>query len=297
MVYFFTQDGQKYNLYNLPSGLVIRGSVNLSNMGLTRLPDMSKCTVNGHFICSLNPLDSLAGCPQSVSSFVCEYTDIRDLRGAPKMADLVSVRHNRLTSLVGAPRNIYYDESFWRQHPDEPRYLEWETVFDCSNNELTSLTGLTMGWTELRCNNNQIKSLSAWRMHPSSDKKWVHCYLWCANNNLVRLNLDSEMSGHGRIFNFSGNPCTTKYVESILKQRGITDAPTTLDIVAATKYLTYSLEDDYNDFMSIDELRIANRELFDNKKTFARGATVVKARTKRTTPQQQITVAKDDKVH
>ncbi len=43
----FTQDGQEYDLNHLPDGFVIQGNIDLSNMGLTELPDLSKVIVGG----------------------------------------------------------------------------------------------------------------------------------------------------------------------------------------------------------------------------------------------------------
>ncbi len=274
---FFTQDGKKYNLYNLPAGLVIRGDLNLSNMGLTKLPDMSKCTVEDRFDCSFNPLTSLVGCPRAVQEFVCEYTDIRDLRGAPKLAESVYVRHNRLKSLVGAPHTYYDDEDFWREFPDEPRYLDWEFMeFNCSDNELTSLAGLPAGWDFIVCDNNNIKSLSALQPHPLVDKRLFFLNISCANNNLVRLDIDSRFSDV-TVRGFNGNPCTKKYAEWFLKKRGLVKNPTALDIAAMVELM--SDEDFMEDgFINMDELRAANRELLDNKRTFARGVAAIDTR-------------------
>ena len=276
---FFYQDGKRYNLYDLPAGLVIRGSLNLSNMGLTKLPDMSKCTVEDRFDCSFNPLTSLAGCPRVVQTFVCVYTDIRDLRGAPRLAKEVYVRHNRLKSLMGAPHTYYDDEDFWREYPDEARYLDWPFMkFNCSDNELTTLSGLPAGWDFVVCDNNNIKSLSALHPHPLVDNRLFYLNVSCANNNLVRLDIDSRFADV-TFRNFNGNPCTKKYAEWFLKKRGLIKNPTALDIAAMMELMD---DKDFmsDGFMDMDELRVANRELFDNKKTFARGTSAVDARVK-----------------
>ena len=38
---YFTQDGKKYNLYDLPNDFIINTDVNLSKLGLTKLPNLS----------------------------------------------------------------------------------------------------------------------------------------------------------------------------------------------------------------------------------------------------------------
>ena len=66
---------------------VIEGNVDLSNLSLTELFDLSDVEVTGNFNCSSNDLTSLAGSPETVGGWVdCSY--------------------NRLTSLVGCPKTI-----------------------------------------------------------------------------------------------------------------------------------------------------------------------------------------------
>ncbi len=62
----FKQDGNLYDLYDLPEGFVIKGDLDLSNKGLTKLPDLSKVIVEGDFDCFGNQLTSLEGAPQKV---------------------------------------------------------------------------------------------------------------------------------------------------------------------------------------------------------------------------------------
>ena len=81
----FEQDGVKYNLYDLPDGFVIKGDLDLSDKGLTELPDLSKVTVKGDFDCSSNQLTSLQGTPQEVGGyFYCYNNQLTTLEGAPR---------------------------------------------------------------------------------------------------------------------------------------------------------------------------------------------------------------------
>ena len=63
---FIKQDGKFYDLYDLPDGFVIKGDLDLSGKGLTKLPDLSKVIVEGSFRCQNNQLTSLQGAPQEV---------------------------------------------------------------------------------------------------------------------------------------------------------------------------------------------------------------------------------------
>ena len=64
---------------------VIQGNVDLSELCLTKLPDLSDCEVTGVFICSYNNLTSLVGSPSKVGGdFICYSNQLASLEGAPK---------------------------------------------------------------------------------------------------------------------------------------------------------------------------------------------------------------------
>ena len=120
----FEQDGKTYSLYNLPDGFVIKGDVDISDKGLTKLPDLSKVKVEGDFHCFNNQLTSLQGAPREVGGdFDCENNQLTSLIGAPQeIAGNFHCGDNQLTSLEGAPQKVGYN-------------------FRCSDNKLTSLSG------------------------------------------------------------------------------------------------------------------------------------------------------------
>lgn len=280
---FFTQNGNEYNLYKLPRDghFEIRGNLDLSNMGLKELPDLSMVSISGDFVCSHNPLTSLQGCPKSVGGdFVCEYTDIADLRGAPRFAGSVYVSHNRLTSLRGAPM-AYHSQN----------------IFDCGYNHLISLKFLPMvsdsgayHWDYINCNNNQIRSLKDLDM-----KFALSGVIDCANNRLTRLEFDSVLytfldkyermpdstgicKNDIRIEDFSGNPCFENYARWLLKHRGISVDPNATDLETLRQIMTQENQNTASlnivksgIFLNAFELRDANREMFDNNHTFGRG--------------------------
>ena len=118
------QDGKLYDVLNLPRGFVVKGNLDLSNMGLTELPDLSTVTVLGGFECFGNQLTSLEHAPKSVGGdFDCSYNELTSLEHAPKSVDGdFYCAHNKLTSLEHAPKSVGGD-------------------FYCYDNELTSLVG------------------------------------------------------------------------------------------------------------------------------------------------------------
>ena len=86
-----------------------KGDLDLSNMNLTKLPDILKdITVRGNFYCGNNNLTSLEGAPKSVgASFACSNNKLTSLQ-----CDHITVggdfycSFNKLTSLDGAPKTV-----------------------------------------------------------------------------------------------------------------------------------------------------------------------------------------------
>ena len=87
---------------------VIRGDVDLSNLHLTELPDLSDCVVSGWFSCNRNKLTSLVGSPVRVDeTFSCFCNNLTSLEGAPEeVSGNFRCDRNKLTSLAGAPKMV-----------------------------------------------------------------------------------------------------------------------------------------------------------------------------------------------
>ncbi|MBE6451528.1 MAG: hypothetical protein E7016_06160, partial [Alphaproteobacteria bacterium] len=115
----FEQDGKTYNLYDMPKGFVIKGDLDLSDKGLTELPDLSEVVVKGDFCCYNNKLTSLEGAPKEVGGvFKCNANNLTSLKGAPqRVGGRFDCLFNQLTSLEGAPQEVGGD-------------------FDCDKNQL-----------------------------------------------------------------------------------------------------------------------------------------------------------------
>lgn len=92
----------------IPANMVIKGDVDLSDMGLTKLPDLSAVTVNGDFDCSCNRLTSLEGAPKSVGGyFYCYDNQLTTLDGAPRsVGGDFYCSGNYLSDLMGVPQKI-----------------------------------------------------------------------------------------------------------------------------------------------------------------------------------------------
>jgi hypothetical protein len=108
-----------------PDGsILIPGDLDISDKGLTKLPNLSYVKVVGGFYCRNNQLTSLEGAPHAVGdSFDCSTNQLTSLEGGPHtVGGGFFCYSNQLTSLKHAPHTVSGD-------------------FFCSYNQLTSLEG------------------------------------------------------------------------------------------------------------------------------------------------------------
>lgn len=161
----FEQDGETYNLYDLPDGFVIKGDLNISGRGLTKLPDLSKVIVKGDFDCHDNALTTLEGAPQKVSGdFICSDNYLTTLKGAPQIIGKgFYCSRNRLTSLEGAPQKVGGD--FYCRHNQletligSPQRVDGD--FNCEDNELYTLEGAPLKIDgDFSCLDNELETLA-----------------------------------------------------------------------------------------------------------------------------------------
>ena len=133
------------------------GSVNLSNRGLTALPNLTGVRVTGNFYCDGNRLTSLHGAPAHVGgSFYCDGNRLTSLQGAPAtVGGTFNCSGNRLTSLRGAPATVGGN-------------------FSCGYNRLTSLQGASAHvGGDFYCSGNRLTSL---RWAPATVGGYFYCY-------------------------------------------------------------------------------------------------------------------------
>ena len=89
-------------------GKIIEGNVNLSNLHLTELFDLSDVEVTGDFSCSKNDLTSLEGSPHTVGgNYYCHNNHLTSLEGSPHtVGGDYDCDKNPLKSLKGIPKYI-----------------------------------------------------------------------------------------------------------------------------------------------------------------------------------------------
>lgn len=153
-------DGRMMTIEELKEVEVVQSYLNLSNLGLTKLPDLSHLKVAGNFYCDGNKLTSLEGAPKEVAGdFDCSYNKLTSLRGATqKVGGDFDCTYNKLTSLQGAPEGVGKN-------------------FSCFHNKLISLQGAPKGvGGSFWCHSNNLTSLQGAPMKVGGDFD-------CANNN------------------------------------------------------------------------------------------------------------------
>lgn len=136
-------DGKMMTIEELQNLKEVKGSLTLSRMGLTELPDLSHLRVGGHFNCSNNDLTSLQGAPQKVGgSFYCFDNKLTTLQGGPNEVGLdYDCSGNKLMNLGGAPREL-------------------SGSFDCVYNRITSLEGAPRKvGGQFKCYGNYLSTL------------------------------------------------------------------------------------------------------------------------------------------
>ena len=108
----------------LPNLRRVKGNLNLSGLGLTKLPNLSHVVVDGSFDCLYNQLSTLEGGPQKVGGyFDCSHNQLSTLEGGPQeVGGNFYCSYNRLTTLEGCPKEVGGD-------------------FFCPYNQLSTLEG------------------------------------------------------------------------------------------------------------------------------------------------------------
>jgi hypothetical protein len=126
---------------NNDGSLDINGDLDLSSMGLTKLP-LKFNRVSGDFYCDDNQLTSLLGSPQEVGNlFSCTENKLTSLEGCPKKVKVFNCHNNKLVNLDGSPKGELDD-------------------FYCDFNDITSLIGSPKKVTgDFHCNFNALTDL------------------------------------------------------------------------------------------------------------------------------------------
>ena len=156
----FYQDNKLYSLIRIYDNFVIKENIDISELGLKELPDLSNLICLGNFDCSWNNLTSLKGAPKEVKGlFNCSGNNIISLEYGPKKAKIYDCSSNNLRDLQGAPEEL---EEF-NCGGNNIISLEYgpkkAKIYDCSSNNLRDLQGAPEEVELFDCSENKLKSL------------------------------------------------------------------------------------------------------------------------------------------
>ena len=110
LIAYVKQNGTVYDIFDLPKGFVLDDTLNLEEMGLNKLPNMSTATINRKFSCYKNNLSDLDGAPYKVlGDCDCSQNPLESLRGMPReIGGLVLLSGHKLTAESFVP--IYIED-------------------------------------------------------------------------------------------------------------------------------------------------------------------------------------------
>ncbi len=210
----------------LPNLRRVKGNLNLSGLGLTKLPDLSHVVIDGSFVCDNNQLTTLEGCPKEVGGyFWCNQNQLTTLEGGPKeVGGSFNCYNNRLTTLVGGPEKV--SGNFICHHNQlttlEGGPKEVGGSFWCHGNQLTTLKGCPKEvGGDFNCYHNQLTTLEGGPKEVGGDficshnqlatlegaPEEVGCRFSCSDNQLTTLvGAPKEVGGD---FDCSDNQLTT----------------------------------------------------------------------------------------
>ena len=103
-----TKKSQYYDIFKLPKNkrLVREGNLDLSEIELTELPDLSNVIIKGNFIFCRNRISSFKGCPSKIGGrLICFMNNLSSWQYAPlKIGGGIDCSCNEFTSLLGVPK-------------------------------------------------------------------------------------------------------------------------------------------------------------------------------------------------
>ena len=217
---YFTQEGKVYDIFNLPKNFFRKGDLDLSDMDLKELPDLSTIKVHGVLDISRNGLTSLKGAPYYAYYFICSFNMLSGLQYCPKESKLIDCSWNRIKTLKWVPENLSYLICCHNDliDLDGIKKLKHLKSLNCVANKLKTLNGAPYNLEKIECGFNYIESLVG------GPKKILH-YDCSHNPNLSNLGLEhieecermeiSGTSAHKDLLELYGNTLRIKNGEII----------------------------------------------------------------------------------
>jgi len=146
----------KTYLNSLPEDIL---TINISNKGITSLPDLTRFKNLETLYCYDNKLTLLPTLPPNIKTLYCSNNYLTSLPTLPQNLKILDCLNNELTLLPNLPQNLkelYCDNNQLTLLPTLPQNLE---ELNCGDNKLTSLPTLPQNLKILNCFYNQLTLL------------------------------------------------------------------------------------------------------------------------------------------
>ena len=133
------------------------GQLRLSNMGLTRLPELPRGVKV--LLCDRNYLTELPVLPRGLKVLVCDHNQLTSLPTLPEGLEDLHCAFNQIIFLPRLPstlKRLICNNNQLLLLPSLPASLE---VLICYNNQLSVLPTLPVGLKKLECYNNNLTTL------------------------------------------------------------------------------------------------------------------------------------------
>lgn len=153
--------------------------INMCNLNLTELPNLSRFKKLHSLDCSNNRLTKLTNLPANLKNLFCTRNLITELTDLPKKLARLYCDNNKIIRLSNLPNTL--------------------TVISCAHNEILELSDLPKSLTSLLCNYNKLNTL-----YNLPDTLVILDY---SNNKLVKLN-NLFVLNKLKCLNCSGNEIT-----------------------------------------------------------------------------------------
>ena len=143
-------------LNSLPEDIL---TINISNKGITSLPDLTRFKNLETLYCYDNQLTLLPTLPPNLKTLYCSNNYLTYLPTLPQNLKILDCLNNELTLLPNLPQNLkelYCDNNQLTLLPTLPQNLE---ELNCGDNKLTSLPTLPQNLKILNCFYNQLTLL------------------------------------------------------------------------------------------------------------------------------------------
>lgn len=218
--------------------------INMTNMDLKVMPDLSRFTQIKELYCSNNQLTTLGVLPETLKILNCDFNQLTTLGVLPKILRLLNCNNNNLTSLGILPETLqilYCSSNNLTTLGVLPKTLIY---LRCSNNKLTTLEDLPETLQEIHCSNNKLTTLEDL---PKSIR-----IIYCNNNNISyipdyytnkKLYISLDLNDNPNIL--INYPLFNKY-KNILEAYGWHNS-------MYNNLLLYSIKEKHNDFISPSE--------------------------------------------